>query len=33
MLDEYYALMGWDSDGVPTAEKMKQLGIEVGSRE
>ncbi|MHA1636649.1 MAG: aldehyde ferredoxin oxidoreductase family protein [Candidatus Thorarchaeota archaeon] len=28
MLPEYYSLRGWDSDGRPTKEKLKQLGIE-----
>jgi aldehyde:ferredoxin oxidoreductase len=28
MLDEYYELRGWDSDGFPTAEKLSDLGIE-----
>ena len=28
MLDEYYALMGWDSEGVPQAERMRELGLE-----
>lgn len=27
MLDEYYGLMGWDSGGVPTAERMRELGL------
>jgi aldehyde:ferredoxin oxidoreductase len=27
MLDEYYELMGWDSDGVPTAKRMQELGL------
>jgi len=27
MLTEYYALMGWDSNGVPTAERLTQLGL------
>lgn len=26
-LDEYYALRGWDREGVPTAEKLETLGI------
>ena len=29
MLDEYYEVRGWDKDGVPTKEKLKELGIEV----
>ncbi len=28
MLDEFYDLMGWDADGVPTRERMAQLGLE-----
>ncbi len=28
MLDEYYELMGWDPDGVPRPESMRQLGLE-----
>ncbi len=27
MLDEYYALRGWDKDGVPTAEKLEKLSL------
>ena len=28
MLDEYYAARGWDRDGVPTAGKLRELGLE-----
>ncbi|MBU0491163.1 MAG: aldehyde ferredoxin oxidoreductase family protein [Chloroflexi bacterium] len=28
MLDEYYALMGWDDDGVPTSERAQQLELD-----
>ena len=28
MLDEYYAVRGWDSKGIPTPDKLKELGIE-----
>ena len=28
MLDEYYEARGWTKDGVPTPEKLKELGIE-----
>jgi aldehyde:ferredoxin oxidoreductase len=28
MLDEYYQCMGWDNNGVPTEEKLKELGID-----
>lgn len=28
MLDEYYALMGWDTNGVPTPERLRELGLE-----
>ena len=27
MLGEYYELRGWDENGVPTEEKLKELGI------
>lgn len=27
MLDEYYQLMGWDADGVPMPERLRDLGI------
>ena len=27
MLDEYYGARGWTKDGVPTAEKLKSLGL------
>lgn len=28
LLDEYYALMGWDAEGVPTPERLRALGLE-----
>ena len=28
MLDEYYRLRGWDKNGVPTPDKLKELGLE-----
>jgi aldehyde:ferredoxin oxidoreductase len=28
MLDEYYAERGWDSNGIPTKEKLNELGLE-----
>jgi aldehyde:ferredoxin oxidoreductase len=28
MLPEYYELRGWDEDGVPTSEKLSELGLE-----
>ncbi len=28
MLEEYYQLMGWDSNGIPTPERLQQLGLE-----
>ncbi len=28
MLDEYYALRGWDAHGIPTRERLAQLGVE-----
>ena len=27
MLNEYYALRGWDEDGIPTKEKLKELEL------
>jgi aldehyde:ferredoxin oxidoreductase len=27
MLDRYYELRGWDSNGIPTADKLKELGL------
>jgi aldehyde:ferredoxin oxidoreductase len=27
LLDDYYALRGWDADGHPTAERLAQLGL------
>jgi len=27
MLDKYYALRGWDKNGIPTKEKLKMLGL------
>ncbi|RKY97940.1 MAG: aldehyde ferredoxin oxidoreductase [Candidatus Hydrothermota bacterium] len=27
MLDEYYELRGWDKNGIPTEEKLKELGL------
>ena len=28
MLDEYYHLRGWDKNGTPTPEKLKELGLD-----
>ncbi len=28
MLPEYYELRGWDREGVPTPERLKELGLE-----
>jgi aldehyde:ferredoxin oxidoreductase len=28
MLDEYYAHHEWDENGVPTPEKLKDLGLD-----
>jgi aldehyde:ferredoxin oxidoreductase len=28
MLEEYYRLMGWDQQGVPTLERLRQLGLD-----
>ena len=27
MLDEYYPLVGWDANGVPTEEGLKRIGL------
>jgi aldehyde:ferredoxin oxidoreductase len=32
MLDEYYDLRGWSRSGIPTPEKLKELGLEDYSR-
>ena len=32
MLPTYYKVRGWDKNGVPTAKKLKKLGIEPSSR-
>ena len=31
MLDEYYAIMGWDSQGIPTPERLSSLQIYSGN--
>jgi aldehyde:ferredoxin oxidoreductase len=28
MLEEYYAFRGWDKNGVPKPEKLKELSLE-----
>lgn len=28
LLDDYYEVRGWTKDGVPTLEKLKELGME-----
>jgi len=28
MLKDYYRLRGWDEFGIPTKEKIKELGLE-----
>jgi aldehyde:ferredoxin oxidoreductase len=27
MLDEYYQFRGWDHEGIPTQEKLKELSL------
>ncbi|HPC56201.1 MAG TPA: aldehyde ferredoxin oxidoreductase C-terminal domain-containing protein [Methanolinea sp.] len=27
LLDEYYELRGWDKNGVPTRQKLEELGL------
>ena len=29
LLDDYYAVMGWDPEGVPTAAKLQELGLNI----
>ncbi len=29
MLDEYYRIMGWDKNGVPTKEKINELNLDI----
>jgi len=29
MKDEYYELRGWDKNGIPTKEKLTELGLNV----
>jgi aldehyde:ferredoxin oxidoreductase len=29
MLDEYFQIMGWDKNGVPTKEKINQLALDI----
>lgn len=31
LLDEYYALRGWDRNGIPTAGKLEELGLELAA--
>jgi aldehyde:ferredoxin oxidoreductase len=28
MLDEYYRIMGWDGNGIPTGERLEELGLQ-----
>jgi aldehyde:ferredoxin oxidoreductase len=28
LLDEYYTLRGWSTEGIPTSETLKKLGLE-----
>jgi aldehyde:ferredoxin oxidoreductase len=32
LMQEYYVVRGWDADGKPTAEKLKELGIDNGGQ-
>ncbi|MBR0597859.1 aldehyde ferredoxin oxidoreductase family protein [Sinanaerobacter chloroacetimidivorans] len=29
MLEEFYRVRGWDSDGIPTQEKLKEIGLDL----
>ena len=33
MLDDYYRLRGWDDNGIPTREKLKELGLEDAAKD
>ncbi len=28
LLDDYYQLRGWTEDGIPTEEKLQELGLD-----
>jgi len=28
LLDEYYQFRGWNKNGIPTPEKLKELGLD-----
>jgi aldehyde:ferredoxin oxidoreductase len=28
LLDEYYQMRGWDKNGIPNPEKLKELGLD-----
>ena len=28
LIDEYYKLMGYTNEGIPSAEKLRELGLE-----
>jgi aldehyde:ferredoxin oxidoreductase len=28
MLDEYYRIMGWDSQGIPSQKRLEELGLD-----
>jgi aldehyde:ferredoxin oxidoreductase len=32
-LDKYYRLRGWTKEGVPTAKKLKELGLEFAAKD
>ncbi len=33
MLDEFYKVCGWDENGVPTREKLEELGLKEAAQE
>ncbi len=33
LLDDYYAIRGWDPNGIPTMEKMEELGLTAEAEE
>ena len=32
-LDKYYQLRGWTKDGIPTAPKLKELGLDLAAKD
>jgi aldehyde:ferredoxin oxidoreductase len=32
LMKDYYFVRGWDSNGIPTDKKLKELGIDYGGQ-